>query len=457
MTNNTSHSRTRRGPLPSWRNMPLWKKIFTALTLGLVLGVVLNQTGNADIAASFKPIGDLFIRAITMLIVPLIFVSLVAGVASLQDLATMGRLGAKTFALYLALTAVAISIGLALSAIFKPGVGVDIGTASASNVNADASEAPTITDTVLGLVPTNPIEAFATGNVLQIIVFAVLFGIAIVLAGDVAKPVKNFFDSAAEVMYRLTSIIIAFAPYGVFALMVWVAGTYGLDVLAPLAKVIGMVYLGCAIHVLVVYGGLIKFAARLNPVRFFQGSVEPMMVAFTNTSSSGTLPVTMMAAERNLGVSRRISSFVLPLGATINMDGTALYQGVVAVFIAQAYGVDLSTSQYLTIVLTATLASIGTAGVPGAGLIMLSLVLTSIGLPLEGVAIIAGIDRILDMARTSMNVVGDCAVTCLVARSEGELDQAAYDTPHVLKADDMFASAETGQEQTPPAHDRSVS
>ncbi|MGQ7288296.1 dicarboxylate/amino acid:cation symporter [Vreelandella venusta] len=444
MTKHVSHPPIRRGPFALWRGMPLWKKIFIALTLGLVLGIALNQTGNADIATSIKPIGDLFIRAIKMLIVPLIFVSLVAGIASLQDLATMGRLGAKTFALYLALTAVAISIGLALSIIFKPGVGVDIGTSKTSNVNADASEAPTIIDTVLGLVPTNPIEAFATGNVLQIIVFAVLLGIAIVLAGDVAKPVKNFFDSAAEVMYRLTSIIISFAPYGVFALMAWVAGTYGLDMLAPLAKVIGMVYLGCAIHALVVYGGLIKFVARLNPVRFFQGSIEPMMVAFTNTSSSGTLPVTMMATERNLGVSRRISSFVLPLGATINMDGTAIYQGVCAVFIAQAYGVELSTSQYLTIVLTATLASIGTAGVPGAGLIMLSLVLASVGLPLEGIAIIAGIDRILDMARTSMNVVGDCAVTCLVARSEGELDQAAYDTPHVLKSEEISGRAKPG-------------
>lgn len=442
MTKHVSHSPIRRGPFAFWRGMPLWKKIFIALMLGLVTGIALNQTGNADIAASIKPIGDLFIRAIKMLIVPLIFVSLVAGVASLQDLATMGRLSVKTFALYLALTAVAISIGLALAVVFKPGVGVDIG--AASNVNADASEAPTITDTILGLVPTNPIEAFATGNVLQIIVFAVLFGMAIVLAGDVAKPVKNFFDSAAEVMYRLTSIIISFAPYGVFALMAWVAGTYGLDMLAPLAKVIGMVYLGCVIHVLVVYGGLIKFVARLSPVRYFQGSIEPMMVAFTSTSSSGTLPVTMMSAERNLGVSRRISSFVLPLGATINMDGTALYQGVCAVFIAQAYGVDLNTSQYLTIVLTSTLASIGTAGVPGAGLIMLSLVLTSVGLPLEGVAIIAGIDRILDMARTSLNVAGDCAVTCVVARSEGELNQAAYDTPHVLKSEAIIGHGGNG-------------
>lgn len=452
MTKHSSHSPTRRGLFSIWGSMPLWKQIFIALTLGLLLGVALNQTGNADIAAGIKPIGDLFIRAIQMLVVPLIFVTLVAGVASLQDLSTMGRLGAKTFGLYLTTTAIAVSIGLALAVVFKPGVGVDIGSASA----VTSGEAPRVADQLLGLVPTNPIEAFATGNVLQIIVFAILFGIAILLAGDAAKPVKKLFDSAAEVMYRLTSIIIFFAPYGVFALMTWVAGTYGLDMLASLAMVIGLLYLGCIIHALVAYGGMIKFIARLNPVRFFQGAIEPIMVAFTSTSSSGTLPVTMMAAERNLGVSRRISSFVLPLGATVNMDGVAIYQGVTAVFIAQAYGIDLSMSQYMVIALTSTLASIGTAGVPGGGLVMSAMVLSSVGLPLEGIAIIAGIDRILDMARTALNVTGDCAVTTVVARSEGELDQASFDTPHVLKADDMVASAETGREQAPPAHDRSA-
>lgn len=433
---NTPTPSARRGVFSFWTGMQLWKQIFFALTVGLILGVVLNMTGNADIAKSIKPLGDLFIRGIKMLIVPLIFVSLVTGVASLQNLSTMGRISAKTFVLYLLTTAVAIAIGLGLAVLFEPGIGVDLGAAKA----VTAKEAPTVVDTILGLVPVNPIAAFASGNVLQIIVFAIFVGLAITLAGEAGKPVKTFFDSAAEVMYKLTSIVISFAPYGVFALMAWVAGTYGMDVLAPLAKVIAMVYIGCLIHALVVYGGLIKFVGRLNPVRYFQGSIEPVMVAFTSTSSSGTLPVTMMSAERNLGVSRSVSSFVLPLGATINMDGTALYQGVCAVFIAQAYGVDLSSGQYLTIILTATLASIGTAGVPGAGLIMLSLVLASVGLPLEGIAIIAGIDRILDMARTALNVAGDCAVSCLIARSEGELDQAAYDTAHVLRADDMRAT-----------------
>ncbi|QNH03364.1 dicarboxylate/amino acid:cation symporter [Pseudomonas sediminis] len=421
--------------------MPLWKQIFIALTLGVVLGVALNQSGYGEYAASIKPIGDLFLNGIRMLIVPLIFVSLVSGVTSLRDMSTMGRLSIKTLSLYLGTTAVAIMIGLALAMIFKPGVGIDLGAAQAVTV----AESPSLIATLVALVPANPVAAFAQGNVLQIIVFAILFGLAITLGGEAAKPVKKFMDSLAEVFYKFTGIIIAFAPYGVFALVTWVAGTYGLELLAPLAKVIGVVYLGCLIHAAVVYAGLIKFVAGLSPVRYVQGVIEPAIVAFSSTSSAGTLPVTMMSAERNLGVSRGVSSFVLPLGTTINMDGTALYQGVCALFIAQAYGIDLSLAQYATIVLTATLASIGTAGVPGAGLIMLSLVLTSVGLPLEGVAIIAGIDRILDMARTSLNVVGDCAVAVVVAKSEGQLDQTLYDTAHVLKSTDIPNQLQSSQ------------
>ncbi len=410
--------------------MQLWKQISVALVLGLGLGIFLNQTGNASLASDIKPLGDLFIRGIKMLIVPLVFISIVTGVASLNNLAKLGRLSLKTIALYLCTTAIAISIGLVLGSIFKPGVGIDLGTAS----TIEPTKAPTAVETLLGLIPTNAVEAFAEGNVLQIIVFALLFGLSITMVGEKAKPVRDFFESAAEVIYRMTSMIIACTPYGVFALMTWVSGTYGLDMLLPLAKVIGIVYLGCFLHAVIVFGGGLRLVAKLNPVRYFQGSIEPIMLAFTSTSSSGTLPVTMMAAEKNLGVKRGVSSFVLPLGATINMDGTALYQGVCALFIAQAYGVDLSMGAYATIILTATLGSIGTAGVPGAGLIMLSLVLTSVGLPLEGVAIIAGIDRILDMARTGLNVAGDCAVSCLVAKSEGELDEEAYNTPHVLKS-----------------------
>ena len=426
MTDDTEKS---HGLWARWRGMMLWKQIFIALALGAGLGIALNQTGHADIALAIKPIGTMFVNAIKMLIVPLIFVSLVVGMMSMQDLGKMGRVGLKTVVLYLFTTAIAITIGLGLGIVLQPGAGIDM-SAAASAVESEA--APSVIQIIVDLIPTNPIAAAVDGNVLQIIVFAILFGIAINLAGEKATPVRVFFESLSEVIYKLTAIIIAFAPYGVFALMVWVAGTYGLDMLLPLGKVIFAVYLGCVIHALLVYGGMIKLLARLNPVRFFQGVFEPAMVAFTSTSSSGTLAVSMTAAEKNLGVSRGISSFVLPLGATINMDGTALYQGVCALFVAQAFGVDLSGTDYLTIILTATLASIGTAGVPGAGVIMLSLVLASVGLPLEGVAVIAGIDRILDMARTALNVTGDCAVAVVVAKSEGELDQKAYDTPHVM-------------------------
>ena len=283
------------------------------------------------------------------------------------------------------------------------------------------------------MVPKNPVEAMASGSVLQIIVFALMLGVAINLAGEKGKPVASVFESFAEIMYKMTHIVMSFAPYGVFALMAWVAGKYGLDVLLPLGMVILGVYVGCIVHVLLTLtGGGIMLLARLNPVRYWRGIIDAQAVAFTTTSSSGTLPVTMECAQTNLGVSRPISSFVLPLGATINMDGTALYQGVAALFVAQAFGIDLSTGQYVTIILTSTLASIGSAGVPGAGLIMLSLVLTSVGLPLEGLAVIAGIDRILDMARTTVNVTGDLMVSVLIAKSEGELDVETYNKVAVV-------------------------
>jgi len=404
-----------------WGRLVLWKKILIGLVAGLVVGALVGE----EIATTWlKPIGTLFINLIKMLIVPLIFSSLVVGLCSMDDIKRMGRIGAKTFVIYLCTTAVAITIGLAIGTILQPGVGVDLGAAAAM----EAKEAPPLIYTLLNIVPKNPAAALTGGNVLQIIFFAIMLGVAINMAGEKGKPVAQFFESFAEVMYRLTDIVIAFAPYGVFGLMAWVAGKYGLDVMLPLGTLIGGVYIGAIIHAVVILGGTILVFAKLNPARFFKGITSAQAVAFTTTSSSGTLPVTLECVQQNLGVSRRVSSFVLPLGATINMDGTALYQGVAALFIAQAYGVDLNTGAYITIILTSTLASIGTAGVPGAGLIMLTLVLTSVGLPLEGVALVAGIDRILDMARTTVNVTGDAMVAVLIGKSEGELDEEIYNT-----------------------------
>lgn len=416
MSTDVSHHKP--GLLGRWNAIPLWQKILAGLVLGLIVGLVFGPA-----AAKLKPIGTAFIAGIKMLIVPLVFVSLVCGVTSMRDPAKMGRVGVKTIGLYLCTTAVAIAIGLGLGTVMNMGAGVGMESAKAVAPKA----APSIADMLLALIPTNPIEAMSSGNVLQVIVFAILLGLAINMSGKAGETVRNGFESLAEVIYKLTAIVIWFAPFGVFALMAWTAGTYGLDLLLPLAMVIVAVYLGCLIHAFVVYGGAL-WAMGLNPLLFFKGVAEAAAVAFTTTSSSGTLPVSMTCARKNLGVSDSVSGFVLPLGATVNMDGTALYQGVCALFVAQVFGVQLSGGDYVTIILTATLASIGTAGVPGAGLIMLSLVLTSVGLPLEGVAIIAGIDRILDMARTCLNVVGDSMVATLVAKSEGELDLAVYNS-----------------------------
>jgi Na+/H+-dicarboxylate symporter len=263
----------------------------------------------------------------------------------------------------------------------------------------------------------------AEANMLQIIVFAIFLGIAITFIGEKGKPVLNFFDSLAEISYKIVGIIMEYAPIGVFALIVPVVAANGPSVLLPLLKVIITVYLGCALHAALVYSSLVSIFARISPIRFFRGAAPAILMAFTTSSSSATLPVSMEVTEKNLGVPKSIGSFVLPLGATINMDGTALYQGVSALFVAQVFGINLSLSQQLVIILTATLASIGTAGVPGAGLIMLTMVLQSVGLPMEGIALIAGIDRILDMARTSINVTGDIAGSVVVAATEKELNR----------------------------------
>lgn len=405
-----------------WKHLALWKKIFIGLCLGLIVGLLFK-----DVALMLKPVGTLFINMIKMLIVPLVFATLVTGITSMEDLSKMRRIGIKTFSIYLITTAIAVAIGLAFGILFEPGSGVALSNTTAVAVK----KAPPLIDTLLALVPTNPIDSLTKGDILQIIVFAIFLGISINLAGEKGRPVAVFFESFSETMFKMTEIVISFAPIGVFGLMAWVSASYGVDVLLSLAKVIACVYIASMIHMALTMGGGIALFAKLNPIRFFKGILSAQTVAFTTTSSSGTLPVTTSNTIHNLGVSKPIASFVLPLGATINMDGTAIYQGICVMFVAQAFGVDLTFANYLTIILTATLASIGTAGVPGAGLIMLSLVLTSVNLPLEGIAIIAGIDRILDMARTTVNVTGDAMTSVLIAKSEGELDEKIYNQDNV--------------------------
>ncbi|WP_375058178.1 dicarboxylate/amino acid:cation symporter [Zobellella sp. DQSA1] len=395
-------------------NMALWKKILIGMLLGALTGSFLGEQ-----AVMLEPIGILFLNLIKMLIVPLVFCSLVVGVSSIKDGKKMGRLGLKSFVLYLLTTAVAITVGLLLASVLQPGRGMDMAAAITAPV---MNEPQTLIQSLLNLIPQNPVTALAEGNILQIILFALALGIALSQSGEKGRAAITALESLAEAMYRLTAMVMRLAPFGVFGLIAWVAGKYGFEVLLSLGSVIIAVYIGCLIQVLLVYTGIIGLLARSNPVIYLKAIINPAMVAFSTASSSGTLPVTIRHAQEDLGVSKSVSGFVLPLGATINMDGTALYQGVTALFIAQAFGVSLDMVDYFTIITTATLASIGTAGVPGAGLIMLSLVLTSVGLPMEGLAIIAGVDRILDMARTSVNVCGDMMVSMIVAKSEGELE-----------------------------------
>ncbi|HMA62653.1 MAG TPA: dicarboxylate/amino acid:cation symporter [bacterium] len=400
--------------------MKLWQKILIGMVSGIIVGLILGPN-----AKYIKPIGTIFINLIKMLIVPLIFSSLVVGVTSIKDPKKMGRVGLKTFSLYLLTTAIAITIGLTMGNIVKPGQDIPM---EASNT-VETQEVPTVTERIVNLVPKNPVKAMAEADVLQIIVFAILIGLALNLAGKKGRPLLKVIESLAEVMYKLTSMVMEMAPFGVFALIAWIAGKYGLSVLLPLMKMLVGLYVACIFHMVFTIGGGILLLGKLNPIRFFRGIVDAQAVAYTTSSSSGTLPVTMKCAQENLGVSNSISSFVLPLGATINMDGTALYQGVAALFVAQAYGVDLTFGNYVTIILTSTLASIGSAGVPGAGLIMLTIVLRSVGLPIDGIAIVAGIDRIMDMMRTLTNVTGDSMVALLVAKSENEFDEEIFNNP----------------------------
>jgi len=355
-----------------------------------------------------------------MLIIPLIFATLVVGVASIAEPKKLGRVAGKTIVFYLITTAFAITIGLLLGNILQPGAGMNLVLEGPPKV---VTGAPSLVDTIVNLVPKNPIGAMANGVVLQVIVFALFFGYAMTKAGEKGTVVLKFFEGFAETMYKLTGTVMEVAPYGVFALIATTVGTHGMSVLIPFAKLIFAVYIGVIIQAVVIYSGMTSILAKMSPMKFFKGFSEASLLAFSTCSSSATLPVSMRCAQENLGVSSTISSFVQPLGATINMDGTALYQGVCALFVAQAYGIHLGFGGQLTVLVTALLASIGTAGVPGAGLVMLTIVLTSVGLPLEGVALIAGVDRILDMARTSCNVTGDAACAVVVAKTEGELKE----------------------------------
>ncbi len=395
--------------------MNLSYKIFIALILSVVAGLVAGPESLPFIKWWIAPIGTMFISLIKMMIVPVVFTSLVVGMTSLGDMKKLGRIGLKTLGLYLCTTAVAIVIGFGVAGVSHPGVGM----AMAGSASMEVKAAPSIMQVFVAMIPSNPIQSMAKADILPVIIFALFVGVGIIqVGGEKGKRLSDFFDSCAEVCYKIIALVMQTAPIGVFALLLPVVAQNGPKVLLPLISVIASVAVGCALHAIIVYSGLASALGKMSPVKFFHGMSEAMLIAFTTCSSSATLPINMKNTEEKLGVSRDVASFVLPLGATINMDGTALYMGVCSLFIANVFGVDLTLQQMGMIVLTGTLASIGTAGVPGAGLIMLAMVLQSVGLPIEGLALVAGIDRVLDMFRTCLNITGDAAVAVVVNETE---------------------------------------
>lgn len=413
-------------PVEAWlklKNTPLKEGGFvTAPTPTSGIGITVIEW--------LSPIGKIFMRLIKMVIVPLVFASLLVGVASLGDIRKLGRLGGRTLLVYMITTALAITVGLLLAQLVEPGSFMDAAdkarltaqfeSAAGAKV-ASAAAAPSTLDNILNIIPANPMGSLSSGNMLQIIFFAALFGVALTLLGaEEAKPVVVFFDKVQLAMIQIIHIVMMMAPYGVAALIAEVVGNSGASVLLALLGYGATVVLGLAIHGGVIYGALVKFVARLPWIDFMRAIRPAQLIAFSTSSSSAALPVSMECAEENLRVSNPIASFVLPLGSTVNMDGTALYQGVAAVFIAQVFGIDLTVGDQLSIVLAATMASVGAAGVPGAGMITLAMVLTSAGIPTVGIALILGMDRLLDMFRTAVNVTGDLTVTAMMATLEGE-------------------------------------
>ncbi len=422
--------------------MTLSSKIILGMVLGVIVGLILNVANDGSGAGPltdwtveyiFDVVGRIFIASLKLLVVPLVFVSLVCGSAAMGENIKMGRIAFKTLALYMFTTAVAITIALTLANIINPGIGIDITAVATFN----APPPPSFKDVLIGIFPTNPVKAMSDGNMLQIIVFSILVGVAITQAGKAGQSTLSGFQSFNDVIMRMVTILMHLAPYGVFCLLAKLFTEEGFSAIHNLALYFMTVTLVLVIHAGAVYTSLFSLFTRLNPLVLLKNMRPAMLFAFSTSSSNATMPVTMNVMEKRVGVDNSIASFTVPLGATINMDGTAIMQGVATVFIAQAYGLDLGISEYLAVIATATLASIGTAGVPGVGLIMLSMVLQQVGLPVEGIGLIIGVDRLLDMMRTVVNITGDGMVTTVVAKSEGLLDETVF---HEVSDRDEYAS-----------------
>lgn len=399
------------------------------MVLGLFVGSFFHWMGAEDgfitkflVNGVFDFGGQIFIASLKLLVVPLVFFSLVCGASNLSDGSSMGRIGLKTLALYMFTTAIAITLALTVATTVNPGLGIDLLTST----EFVAKEAPSLKQVLINIFPTNPLKSMVDGNMLQVIVFAILVGVAISRCGDIGIRVRASLQDWNEVIMRLILMMMSVAPIGVFCLMVTLFANMGLSAIADLIKYFLTVILVLILHFSLTYSTLVRLLAGLNPITFYRRFSPVMAYAFSTSSSNATLPITLEAVQHRIGVKNEVASFTVPLGATINMDGTAIMQGVATVFIAQAYNIDISLTGYLMVILTATLASIGTAGVPGVGLITLALVLQQVGLPVEGIALIIGVDRLLDMIRTAINVTGDAAVSTIVGRTEGKFDEAIF-------------------------------
>lgn len=384
------------------------------MVAGLAIGFLAEGTNLGPTV--FKPMGDIFIKLIRMVVVPLVFATLVAGAAGIRDTSQLGRIATKTLIFYVLTTAAAVAIGLVLANLGQPGVGLNIST---EGLVAKNVAPPKLMETLMNLIPVNPVEAMSKGNMLQIIIFAIIFGFGISALGDAGKPVHQFFEAVGDTMIKVTGFVMLYAPIGVFGLMAYTVTTHGLAVLLPLGKVLLLMYVGCLLLFLFVYVPVLKLVVKISPIAFLRGMAEPLLVAFTTCSSAAALP-SNMRCTRQLGASKAVSSFAIPLGNTINMNGAALYMGVCTIFVAEVYGIPMPLETQLVVILMSVLAAIGSMGVPGAGLIMITVIFIQVGIPIEGVALVAGIDRILDMARTTMNVLGDSLGALTVSKLENE-------------------------------------
>ncbi len=423
------------------KKLGLTSKILIGMGTGILFGLLLRNLfpestfiDNYVTEGFLNVIGTIFVSGLKMIVVPLVFISLVCGTCSLSDPSKLGRLGGKTIAFYLFTTAIALSMAISIAILVHPGNASLVSDGLVFN----AKEAPSLSQVLINIVPTNPLQAMSEGNMLQIILFAVIFGFAISHIGERGKRVAALFNDLNEVIMRVVTLIMQLAPYGVFALMAKLALTLGLETFGSVVQYFFVVLGVLLLHAFVVYPSLLKIFAGLNPFTFIRKMRDVQLFAFSTASSNATLPVTIETAEHRLGVDNKVASFTLPLGATINMDGTAIMQGVATVFIAQVYGIDLTITDYTMVVVTATLASIGTAGVPGVGLIMLAMVLNQVGLPVEGIALIIGVDRLLDMVRTAVNVTGDTVATVVIAKSEKEFNEETFNDSQAGKTAGNF-------------------